>query len=383
MAKTTKKQQQKQMESLRRFFVRLLIFAIIVAIACAVCFAFKQPIETFINGSDDAISAKTIDENGLVVHFVDVGQGDSIAIKFPDGKTMLVDSGTPNSQASLINYLKTDFFGGSDFVFDYVLLTHSDDDHCGGMTSVCDNFVINKIYRPKIYSKRAEIDESNGDSSKKICSTKEAYYEAVKAFNAEIDENGTSTKIVFTDTEVANGAEKIFGDGYEIEFYSPLPSMASDNSNDYSPIMVINYNGKKVMLTGDVPSAVETDVMQTKTLPDVDLLKVAHHGSKTSTCAKFLEQTMPEIAVISVGKDNTYNHPTTETLNRLLNCGASIYRTDQNGTVIANVTSDSLAKLNIFVQMGSGASVYVHVEYLLGGIVLLAGSFCFGVKIKR
>ena len=133
--------------------------------------------------------------------------------------------------------------------------------------------------------------------------------------------------------------------------------------NNYSPIMVLSFNGKKIMLTGDISVAGEQMAMAQNTLPDVDVLKVAHHGSASSTGSAFLAQTKPEHSVICCGQNNKYNHPTTEALNRIMACGSQIYRTDTNGNVVVNITTEQVASINIFFDTFNTV-VYIQVEYV-------------------
>ena len=375
-------------------WTRFLIFVIVVCITLGVGFYFKEPIESLLNSSKsvEAIGdISQIDDNGLSVHFIDVGQGDAIAIRFPDGKTMLVDAGKQKHYDKLYSYLTNNFFKDNSRVFDYLLLTHSDVDHCGAMTNVCADFVINTIYRPYMYCKyvKGEInyDETSGNSTNKnVCETL-VYYKTIKAFNGEIDSNGHSAQVIWTDLDTVNSAYKIKSDtyGYSVDFYAPtqkyITSSAGSIANDFSPIMVLNYNGKKIMLTGDASTTSENLAMQNSELPDVDLLKVGHHGSKSSSGQAFLEQIKPEIAVISVNNQEYNKLPTTEAMNRILGVGAIIFRTDENGSVVANITSGANAELNIYA-LGQGQTVYIHVEYLISGIIVLAGSLCFNKKIK-
>ena len=374
---------------------RIILFLIIVAITLGFGFAFKAPIENIINKSPasqqgEVLDVSKIDQNGLIIHFIDVGQGDSIAIRFPDNKTMLVDAGTSSSKEKLVTYLKNSFFEQDEYVFDYLLLTHSDADHCGGMAYICQNFVINNIYRPYMYCtypKNSPIyDETDGNSSgKNVCNTA-TYYNTIKAFNSELNKDGVNANIIWTDVTSCNSTYKIFGEGYSIDFYSPtkhyITKSAGTIENDFSPIMVLNYNNKKVMLTGDASITCEDEAMENYDLPDVDLLKVGHHGSRTSTGANFLNQIKPEIAVISVGEGNKYKHPTADCLNRLNNIGAEIYRTDKNGSVIANITSGETSELNIFVgEIYVAEGMYIYVEYLMLAVILISITFCFGIKI--
>ncbi|HAJ77798.1 MAG TPA: hypothetical protein DCO89_01865 [Clostridiales bacterium] len=373
--------------------VRLIVFLIIVAITLGAGFVFKGPIEKLLNPNQNSIAnaeAKVIDDNGLSIHFIDVGQGDAIAIKFPGNQTMLVDAGTSQSANGLVDYLKNDFFKNEKIVFDYLLLTHSDADHCGGMVEICKEFVINVIYRPRMYSKYTKngtvvFDETiDKGTNINICETA-TYYRTINAFNNEIGSNGQKAKIVMTDLLTVNTTDKIEGEGYSIDFYAPTQNYITDSAgtvaNDFSPIMVLNYNGKKIMLTGDASTTSESNAMSRAELPEVDLLKVGHHGSKTSSGQDFLNKIKPKYAVISVGVGNTYKHPTDEALNRLLSVGSLIYRTDLNGTIIANITSSESAELNLFAN-GKPTGVYIHIEYLISGIIVLVATICFSKKIK-
>lgn len=388
----SKKKTKKKASKITAHFTvtRLIVFLMLCATILGFGFGFKPQIEAELNNK----SAETyvIDENGLTAHFIDVGQGDAIALRFPDQKTMLIDAGTRDT-TKLINYLKNKFFEPNENIFDYLLLTHSDDDHCGGMAKVCEEFVINKIYRPQIYSvypkSSPTFDETNGDATNKnVCNTK-VYYNTISSFNSEIDENGNPTKVVFTDLSTANSTEKIAGADYEFVFYAPIRNYVSGKYlpdgtttvNYFSPIMVLNYNQKKIMFTGDASITSEEEVMTKTTLPKVDILKVGHHGSKNSSGQAFLNQITPKIAVISVGEGNKYGHPTTEALNRLASVGAGIYRTDKNGNVIANIASGAVA--DIIVKCDSSGNFYIRVEYIMFGAICISFYFCFATKKQK
>lgn len=365
---------------------RIIVFLIICIVAISVCLGFKHQIENLLNKTT-TISNK-IDKNGLTTYFVDVGQGDGIAIRFPDGKTMLVDAGPQSSANKFVRYLKNNFFERGEDTFDYLLLTHSDEDHCGGMVKVCEEFKINKIFRPNIYSKYPEkgtpiFDETNGNSTNKTVETTLAYYNAITAFNNE------TSNIIVTNIDLLNSTEKIQGDGYSIDFYYPTKDYISSSDvgsvgsieNNYSPIMVLNYNGKKIMLTGDISTTGEALALNNG-LPDIDVLKVAHHGSSTSTGTDFLIATTPEHAIISCGKNNSYGHPTTELINRLTVAGAEIYRTDTNGHIVVNITTQETENINIYFDKTNG-TIYIQAEYIMAGVIILSIYFCFGIKAKN
>lgn len=389
----SKKKSKKKTNKITTHFsvVRLIIFLLLCATILGFGFGFKPQIEAKLNNTSN--ETYVFDENGLTAHFIDVGQGDAIALRFPDQKTMLIDAGPGSNTTKLIDYLKNKFFEPNENVFDYLLLTHSDEDHCGGMSKVCEEFVINKIYRPQIYSvypkSSSTFDETNGNSTNKnTCETK-AYYNTISSFNREIDENGNSTKIVFTDLSTANSTEKIAGADYEFVFYAPIRNYVPGKYlpdgttpvNYFSPIMVLNYNQKKIMFTGDASITSEEEVMANTTLPKVDILKVGHHGSKYSSGQAFLNQITPKIAVISVGEGNTHGHPTAEALNRLASVGADIYRTDKNGNITTNITSGAVA--DIFVKCDSSGNFYIRVEYIIFGAVCISFYFCFATKKQK
>jgi len=136
-------------------------------------------------------------------------------------------------------------------------------------------------------------------------------------------------------TKVPCGQVFVLGEGVELKVIAPKQAAGGGNAD--SLVMVLESGGKTVLFTGDIGTETEQEIIQEGVLSDCDILKVAHHGSKYSTSEDFLEATTPEIAVISVGKNNFYGHPTEECLVRLENCGCEIYRTDTDGAVILGI----------------------------------------------
>lgn len=298
----------------------------------------------------------TMTDGELSVHFIDVGQGDSILIRFPDGKNMLVDGGDKKSDSyTAIAEVLTTY---NVETLDYVLLTHTDADHCGSLDDVIASDVLaKKVYMPYIRSK-SEIDPITtgktdvptalqniiDENNARMCYIETVAYkdfvEAVVADKAEI--------------EYSLQGEVIDGEGYKITFYTPTPAMYalvknngnSKDINNVSPIMILEYNSIKIMLTGDVASDATSKghamgaegvfldyVSSINADVDVDILKVAHHGSESSSCMEFLNVVKPEYAVISVGAGNSYGHPHAATLSRLENIGAEIYTTIDYGNI--------------------------------------------------
>lgn len=241
------------------------------------------------------------DNDSLRVHFIDVGQGDCIAINLPDGKTMLIDAGPNSASKNVSDYLLTNVVNHrSNRKLDYVVLTHSDADHIGGMSKILTTFKIGTIFRPAIAS---TVDDDYGVAS---CSSTSDTYASVIARVKQLQESGTT---VITTVRGLT----IEGSNYTIEFLSPFKDTYT-TTNEYSPYILLNCFGKSFLFTGDATKENETELMTYEPSLDIDVLKVAHHGSNSSTSSEFMAYISPKYAVISVGKNNSFGHPTSETL---------------------------------------------------------------------
>ncbi|MGD9901170.1 MAG: ComEC/Rec2 family competence protein [Spirochaetales bacterium] len=359
--------------------MRIVIFIILLTALIGSLF-YTEQIETLINVGYSNNGA-VLDENGLVVHFVNVGQGDGIVIELPDDKTMIIDGGPTSSADDLIDYIDNNVFDSGTSTFDYMVLTHSDADHIGAIDEILGAYQVNNIYRPKIYATYENIADGyetietapNGTKSTDTLT----YYKAIDAVL-----NEPNCDIYFTDeicgTSINGGSG---ANSYSITFLSPSQSYYSD-TNEYSPIMVLEYNGKTMMFTGDAPISSEEEVLNNYTLGHIDLLKLGHHGSDTSTGTELLSAITPTYAIISVGANNSYGHPSEETINRLLYSGVlreDIFRTDENGNIVANV--NILGDINIFVQVDS-LPTYIEWEYVAGTLIVIAFWLCFSDSKK-
>lgn len=241
----------------------------------------------------------------LQVHFIDVGQADSILLRSPQGDAILIDAGNNTDGDFLVNYLKKQ--GITKLAA--VIATHPHADHIGGMDQIILNFPIEKFYMPKV---------SPTPSTR-------TYEDVVQALVTK------RLKI----TQVRPGM-KLDIPGISGVFLGPIET-EYDNYNDYSAILKVTYGSTSFLFTGDAESGAEKDLLSKGNL-QATVLKVGHHGSSTSTTNEFLKTVSPKYAVIPVGKDNTYGHPHAEVLSRLTSAGIKIYRTDQSGTIVA--TSD-------------------------------------------
>lgn len=256
------------------------------------------------NNTDDTRgNDKTFPSSGnLSVYYIDVGQGDSILIITPDNRSMLIDAGDSWSHSIVTHFLS----GKGIRTLDAFIVTHPDTDHIGGADEVLEQFNILSIYHSG-YEKNTL-----------------AYREFITAAENE----GCP---VYTDEDIDPGDFINFSTNVTCQIIHVDKN--AESSNDASIVLRVDYSKVSFLFTGDISSSLESDILNQNLDVDVDILKVAHHGSGYSTSNAFLDAVTPSVSVISVGSNNTYGHPAEETLGRLKNHGSLIYRTDQHGTV--------------------------------------------------
>ena len=241
--------------------------------------------------------------DSISVHFIDVGQGDSILIK-AGAAAMLIDTGNPGDSSQIIDYLNEQGVSS----IKYLVGTHPHADHIGGMADIIDAFTIGTILMP-----RATNDTE----------TFENVLDAVDRKGMEI----TAPKV---------GSEYYLAN---VKCIILAPNSSSYNDlNDNSLVIRLVFGETSFLFTGDAETSSEDEMLADGYDLESTLLKVGHHGSDSSSSARFLAAVQPRYAVISVGSGNTYGHPALGTLQRLSATGAEIYRTDLSGTIIA--TSD-------------------------------------------
>lgn len=342
---------------------------------------FSNKIEDLINPK---ASSSTLTRSDLVVHFIDVGQADCIAINLPDGKTMLIDAGVEASNITsagkkakekIVDYLNANVLTNGSNVIDYLVLSHSDSDHCWGMPTVLETYQVNTIYRPATRATKDDYETVGALESVNECNTA-IYLSTIKAFN---DENSE------TDPIISRVGLTINGEGYSFEFLSPSKDKYGNGINAtalnaISSVLLLTYKEKTFLFTGDSNSTNEADMISGNVLSDIDVLKVAHHGSKTSTIQAFLDIVNPEYAVISVGADNTYGLPTSETLERLSGTVPenNILRTDKSGTIIIGVDSSGV----IIVANADYSPMVIVWWQVVCGLMCVNVVVCFSIRIK-
>jgi len=265
-------------------------------------------------------------ENNLVVHFIDIGQGDSIFIQLPNGQTSLIDGGSKIYEDTLCDYLTK--LGVKKI--DYLVATHPHEDHIGGLPKVIKQFDIGKIYMPDKTSNTKIFEELLNE---------------IKSKGLHIT--------------VGHGGDKIAEDDeFSYDIFAPNNDDYGE-INNYSIVTKIQFKGVSFLFTGDAENISEKEMIDKNYDLKSDILKVGHHGGRTSSTKEFLEEVMPKYAVISAGKDNMYNHPHKETLDRLKAIGAQVYRTDESGTVIVTTDGSNIKISTVKSKSDSQDKVFI------------------------
>ena len=251
-------------------------------------------------------------EGSLEVHFIDVGQGDASLIIFrdtnpdngDDSAAMLVDAGDESKGTLVRNYINKHWSGD----LSYFVCSHPDADHIGGAASVVSNM---NITSEKVFAPDFKKDTKTYENLLNEISYKNYSYEMPELF-----------------TEYSLGLATF-------EFFAPAHEHS--DANNSSLVMKIWYGDESFLFTGDCGEEEEQELANgsAASLLSADVLKVGHHGSKTSTSADFLNLVSPEYAVISCGEGNSYGHPHAAALNNLREKGTSLFRTDDQGSVVA------------------------------------------------
>ena len=256
--------------------------------------------------AEDVSAAASVvfrDGSTLEVHFLDVGQGDATLIRCGEA-AMLIDAGNNSWGDDVRDYLEYQGIGD----LDYVIGTHPDADHIGGLDVVMEAFDCGTVIMPD-YEKDTQTYTDVTDVMEE------------KGYELTLPQVGT----VY---ELGEAAFTIVAPNGEY----------GDNANDYSVGILLEHGENRFLLTGDAEEDSEADMLDNGIDLSADVLKAAHHGSRTANTEAFLERVNPEYVVISCGEGNSYGHPHAEVLNRIREMGIKVFRTDEEGTVVA--TSD-------------------------------------------
>ena len=244
-----------------------------------------------------------VEVNGkFIASFIDVGQGDSIFLEFPNGKNMLIDAGEKYESETVQSFINSKGY----FSLDYVVGTHPHTDHIGGLESIIRRYEIGEIYLPKVVH------------------TSKTYENLLTTIN----ELGYKVNSAISGMEIIN--EK----GLEVKILSPKNSNYSE-LNNYSVVIKIVFGNTSFLFMGDAETVVEDEILDEV---NADVVKVGHHGSDTSSSEEFVKSVNAKYAVIMSGVDNQYDLPDKAIVDRWKSNGAEVYNTSENGNVI--ITSD-------------------------------------------
>lgn len=256
----------------------------------------------------------------LEVHHINVGQGESIYIEFPNGDDVLIDAGKSNQGSTVVNYLKGQ---ENNIDLEYLIATHPDADHVGGMKDVFNNLNVRNF----IYPKDAPHTTQTWKNVLSLANTEGCkIIDGVPGTMFNI--GGVTMKFIHSSTDF------------------------SDN-NDDSIVTYLDYNNTEFLFTGDIEETAEKDMVSKGLVPDVDFMTVPHHGSKGSSTSEFLSKAKPEHAIVSVG-DNSYGHPTSDALSRYRSIGAKVYRTDQLGNIVIKTNGNTSTINNNSINNSNG-----------------------------
>jgi len=248
----------------------------------------------------------------LKVTFLDVGQADCILIQEPNGKSMLIDAGNNADGNTVVSYLKNQGINK----IDVLVGTHPHEDHIGGLDMVIDNFDIGKIYMPKVSH---------------TTQTYEDVLTAIKNKGLKVTAPEPNTIFVIGEAKCTVLAPN---------------NNSYDDLNNYSIVIKLEYGNTSFLFTGDAENISEQEMISKKYDLKADVLKVGHHGSSSSTTESFLNKVSPNYAIIMVGTGNDYGHPHKETMDKLKSKNITVYRTDENGTIVCTTDGQTI-KFNV------------------------------------
>lgn len=237
----------------------------------------------------------------LEVHYIDVGQGDATLL-LCDGEAMLIDAGDNDKGTLVQNYIFKQGVGS----LKYVVGTHPDADHYGGLDVIITKFDCGEIFLP--------------DFERDTATCRDVYDAIVyKGYTVRTPEVGTVLSL----------------GGAKVTVLGPTLYDYGEDSNNYSIVLLVEHGNNKFLFTGDAEKEAEADMLNAGVMCDVDIYKAGHHGSGSSSSADLLNTIRPEFVVISCAQDNDYGHPHASVLNRLRKMGVKVFRTDEQGSIVA------------------------------------------------
>lgn len=274
---------------------------------------------------DAAVNSFIQKDADLEIHFIDVGQGDCSLIMWK-GASVLIDCGEREQAETVKNYLKKQGVKK----LDYIIATHPHADHIGGMGDIISEIEVGKVIAPRVSNKMTPTSK-----------VYERFLQALKNKSLKLTAAKPGTSYTLSGTSETEKTPPKF------EILAPVDDY--DDLNDYSVVIRLTYGSTSYLFTGDAEKRAEKDILAGGADVDSDVLKMGHHGSSTSSSEDFYEAVSPKICVIQCGSGNSYGHPHKETVKKVEDSGAKLYRNDTDGTVIVYSDGDE-----IFVRTSNG-----------------------------
>lgn len=266
------------------------------------------------------------DDDTLQITFCDVGQGDAILIS-RRMQQMLIDGG---SSVSVIDCLEKQmpFW---DKTLEVMVATHPDSDHIGGLSNVLESYIVPLIITNQQTKETADFDRFQQAVTRQVA-TGGNHLIGSEEFHFMLD-NNVDVSILNPSYDQAQSVSWVSQKSETLLSAVETQSVPADTDyNNQSVVMMVSFNQLDILLTGDLETSGEQALLRKNLINEVEVLKVGHHGAKTSTSPEFIAKTSPEISVISVGKNNRYGHPNAEVITQLEESGSLILRTDQVST---------------------------------------------------
>lgn len=288
--------------------MKYIFYLVVVGLAISSFYLFDQTPEGTVGG----IKEKQTEGKELKITFLDIGQGDATYLQFGDGEDMLIDCAIDGRILEALGRVMP----WNDSVIDYLVVTHPDLDHYGGCEEVLKRFEVKHV----VYNGLKKADSKVWQS----------FWGAVQEEHGEYTEVSNPHELTIASTTL----EFLYPD-HSIPVDSKIPGLNKDTgSNDTSIVVKVSYGNTSVLLMGDTEEPLEKYLIgQYSSELDVDVLKLGHHGSDSSSSQEFLETVSPEDAVVSCGKNNKYGHPSRRVMKRLERTSTTVWRTDTQGDV--------------------------------------------------
>ena len=316
-----------------KILIAVVVIVLIIAIALGIFYAVNPekfnelkdklfPTHPNSPGGEDGPAVQPTLVGTLEMTVIDIGQGDCIFLQFPDGQTMVMDAGSEFGSTNTYDQLAAHLDLRGIEGLDYVFITHSDYDHIRYMQDILEEYEVKNIYMPRV------ADDMSATWTKTV-----AAIEAETWTNEEGEQTPSSVFYTVGDFVIEGENWVMSCHSYLEEDYPNVKeSSSAEIKNSVSPVCFLEYADRTLVLTGDSNERNEEYLVERGVLNvDADVLKVGHHGSRTSTIQEFLDAVDCEYAIVSYGEDNEYGHPTPELMSRLQNYTDPTPDGDYNG----------------------------------------------------